>query len=490
MMGRHCIRIVFALLWLPQSAAAQVRERVGTEGAADTTIAVSLSAAFRAAAERTLPAVVFIAVEQTVLPQGGELDGLPRGIPEFFGFPGMPGMPEMDPRPRQGSGSGFIIDAQGHILTNAHVVADASRLTVRTIDGREYSATVVGSDPSSDIAVIRIEPRPGEKLPVAPLGDSQPLRVGDWVLALGNPLGLDFSVTAGIVSAKGRQMVGGSPSDLQSFIQTDAAINPGNSGGPLIDLFGRVVGVNSAIFGSDRFVGYGFAVPIGLARRVVADLLEYGHLRRPRVGIQVRAVRAVEAEAFGMDEVRGAFIAAAVPGDPAATAGIRAGDIVVSLNREPIRDNTELITGLAEQRPGEIATFGVFRDGRVLEFDVRLAEFEQPATEQAAPEQGTLEQTEQVLGFNVTDITPDLAQRLRYRGEGGVLVTRISPYGSAGSEGVRANMVVLAINGQRVNSAEQVQEIAAGIDPGSAVSLTVYNPDVGGEMIMVYRTRQ
>jgi serine protease Do len=478
---------VASAVWLPAGVAAQdgAQQRSATAAAVDTIGPMALSAAFRAAAERTMPAVVFIAVESTLLTaQRDQLEVLPEQFRELFRLP-------REQQPRRGTGSGFIIDDQGHILTNTHVVAEASRLTVRMVDGREYAARVVGSDISTDVAVIRIEPRDGEQLPIAPLGDSEGLRVGDWVLALGNPLGLTFTVTAGIVSAQGRTMPGPTrePTNLESFIQTDAVINPGNSGGPLVDLAGRVVGVNSAIFGSDRFVGYGFAVPIRLARRVADDLIAYGYLRRPQLGAEIRGVTAVDAEIYGLPEVRGALISALNPPDgPAAAAGLRPGDVVLSLDGQLIRDDTHFLTALAERRPGQTITVGLLRNGGTQDVNVRLGEFARPPRAQAGAAAAP-DQPEQVLGFTVRDITPADARRAEYRGEGGVVVAEVPPFGAAGEAGIRPNAIILAINGQRVASAQQVRQLAAGIRPGGAVSLTVHRQDVG-EMVVNYRTRQ
>jgi serine protease Do len=469
-----------ALLVLPQAAAAQSPPPLTAAAYADTSAALALSGAFRAAAERTLPAVVFIAVEQT-MPRAREeqLDMIPEQFREFFRLP--PG----EHRPQQGTGSGFIIDADGHILTNTHVVAESSRLTVRLLDGREYTARVIGADVSTDIAVIRIEPRPGETLPVAPLGDSEALRVGDWVLALGNPLGLSFTVTAGIVSAQGRQISG----NLESFIQTDAVINPGNSGGPLIDLFGRVVGVNSAIFGSNRFVGYGFAVPINLARRVTSDLLEFGHLRRPLLGAQVRAIAAVDAEIYNLPEVRGALVAGVSPGGPAATAGMRAGDVILSLNGQPVRDDTHLIASLAELQPGQRVTLGVHRDGRAQNVNVELGEFARPPARTARTPEPAEDQPEQVLGFTVRELTEADAQRAGFRGEGGVVVGSVQQYGAAFERGIERNTIILSINGQRVRNPDQVRAIARRMQPGAPVSLMIHDAELG-EVVVNYRTRQ
>lgn len=474
--------VAVGLLLLPTVAAAQntaqreVRERLGAGGVADTSTAVALSAAFRAAAERTLPAVVFIGVQQAAVAMNPER--IPAPFRDMFPSP-------MQQAPRQGTGSGVIIDEQGHILTNNHVVADASRLTVRLVDGREYTAHVVGSDVSTDIAVIRIEPGPGESLPTAQLGDSDNLRVGDWVLALGNPLGLTFTVTAGIVSAKGRQISGG----LESFIQTDAVINPGNSGGPLIDLFGRVVGINSAIFGSDRFVGYGFAVPVSLARRVMSDLLEYGYLRRPRLGIGVRAVTAVEAELYHLAEVRGAIVSSVEAGLPADAAGIRIGDIILSLNGEDVSDETAFITRLADLHPNDEITLGLVRDGRQLNVRVTLGEFPREEDADQATAAPETDAPEQVLGFTVTDLTPELAQRAQYRGEGGVMVRDVVQGGGAYNAGIRPGTIILAVNGERVRSADQVRQLARDIEPGAPVAVIAYDPAMD-EVLLTYRTAQ
>ncbi|CAN5743490.1 DegQ family serine endoprotease [soil metagenome] len=475
--------VLAALLLAPAQLAAQstpavVRDQLGSDALADTATALALSSAFRAAAERTLPAVVFIVVEQSLqAPSRDQMEQIPEPLREFFRVP-------PQERQRQGTGSGFIIDAQGHILTNTHVVAEATRLTVRLVDGREYTARVVGSDMSTDIAVIKIEPRPGEILPTAPLGDSEPLRVGDWVLALGSPLGLDFTVTAGIVSAKGRQISG----NLESFIQTDAVINPGNSGGPLIDLFGRVIGVNSAIFGSDRFVGYGFAVPVNLARRVTSDLLEHGYLRRPMIGASVRAVAAVDAEIYALPEVRGALVAGVTPDGPAAQAGLRPGDVVVSLNNGPIRDDTHFITSLADLRPGQRVSLGIVRERRPQNVSVELGEFPRPAPPAAAPVDQP-ELPEHVLGFAVRDITPRDAQRVGYAGEGGVVVSEVQQFGPAATARIQRGAIILAINGQRVRNAQQVRNIASGITPGNAVSLLAHDAELR-EVVINYRTRQ
>jgi Do/DeqQ family serine protease len=379
------------------------------------------------------------------------------------------------------------VDPQGHILTNNHVVADASELTVLLVDGREFSARVIGGNVETDIAVIKID-APGESLPIAVLGDSDRVRVGDWVLALGNPLGLNFTVTAGIVSATGRAITQGNL-QLEAFIQTDAVINPGNSGGPLIDLFGRVIGVNSAIFGSDRFVGYGFAVPITLARRVMSDLLEFGYLRRPRLGVSVKAVSAVEAELYSLPEVRGALVTSVQDDLPAQRAGIRMGDVVVSVNGSPIVHDTDFVTRLARLQPNEEITLGIIRDGRPENVRVTLGEFPRAETSDTPAGPSPEEAPAQVLGFAVADLTPQIAQEVQYRGEGGVIVRQVMPGSSAARAGIQRDSIVLAINGQRVNSAAQVREIAGRIARGSPIAVIVHDANLG-EVLLTYRARQ
>ncbi len=461
----------------PEAARREVRERLGGPPARiDTITAQALSNAFRAAAEQALPAVVFVTVEQRAqaAPQ------IPDLFRRFFGIPDE----AFEMPPQIGSGSGFVFDAAGHVMTNAHVVEGAARVTVRLIDGREFPAEVVGTDPSSDIAVLVIDGASG--LPSIPLGDSEDVRVGDWVLALGNPLGLDFTVTAGIVSAMGRQ-ISGRATALESFIQTDAAINPGNSGGPLIDLLGRVIGVNTAISGGPRFVGYGFAVPINLARLVADDLLEYGYVRRPRLGIGVDDVSAVDAEAYGLPAVAGAEVRTVDQGSPAAEAGLRVGDVIVALDDQPIRTAADLTTRLAGYEPGTQVRLTLYRDGQQRTITVRLGEFERPQTT-TTPTNVNQPPAQRMLGFSATQLTPQIAAQLGLSVQQGVVVTQVVEYGPAAMAGMRAGQVIQSINGQAVTSIADLTRIANSIQPGSVVSIRVLDPQVG-ETIINFRTR-
>jgi Do/DeqQ family serine protease len=472
-----------------EAARAEVRERLGSGSTPiDTATAAALSSAFRAAAERALPAVVYVSVEQEAQVARGRTPQMPQGIPEefrrFFQFPDEE---NFQAPPQQGAGSGFIIDAEGHIVTNHHVVANASRLMVRTVDGREYNAEVVGSDPNTDIALIKVNPGQGEELPVINFADSDNVRVGDWVLALGNPLGFDFTVTAGIVSAKGRRVTP-QAEHLESFIQTDAAINMGNSGGPLVDLLGRVVGVNTMIAGGgNRFVGYGFAVPSNLAQRVVRDLRQYGYARRPRLGVTVSDITSADAEVYRLDTMRGADIGSVEAGSPADAAGIEVGDVVVALNGRQIADSNDLTTSLARFNPGERVTLTILRQGQSREIQVTLGEFPRPESTrtEAEPEN----RTELLLGFAAAPLTPRIAQQLEIDATSGVVVTGVQPSSPAAQAGLRPGQIIQQINGQEVGRAEDVARIAAGLKPGDVVSVRVRDPQ-RGETIVNFRTRR
>ena len=436
----------------------------------------SLSAAFRSASSSALPSVVYVSVEReaTVASSPG-----PELFRRFFGSPA----PDQPLPPQVGSGSGFVIDDDGYLITNHHVIEGATRVEVRTRDGREYEAEVVGSDPSTDIALLHVDAEP-DVLPPLRIGDSDGLLVGDWVLALGNPLGLEFTVTSGIVSATGRQLTTRALA-VESYIQTDAAINPGNSGGPLIDLSGRVVGVNTAIFGGQRFVGYGFAVPIGLALDVVDDLREFGHARRPRLGVRVADVTAVDAEVYGLEEIRGAEVAS-IDDDSPARGRLEVGDVILELDGQPIDHSNALVAGLARRDPGDDVDLLVFRNGREREVTVTLGEFEQTESEVVpAPGGGDVDER---LGFRVAPLTPEVASRFGHDRAGGLVISAVRRYGEAARAGVRTGQRLLAVNGERVETPSEFDRAIASVEDGAVVSLRVVDPDIG-ETIVNYRVR-
>ena len=458
----------------------QIRARMGDAPARiDTTTATHLSAAFRGAAERALPAVVRVSVT-TLARQVASTQNSRNS--RIFPFPfggGDNGDDEggADPRGGRGTGSGFVIDPRGYILTNNHVVEDADRVIVNMVDGREYTARVIGRDPQTDVGVIKIDPRPGETLTPVEFGSSDDLHVGDWVIALGNPLNLQFTVTAGIVSAKGRNLnilnpQGGTA--LESYIQTDAVINPGNSGGPMVDLTGKVVGINSAIETmTGVWAGNGFAIPIDLARKVANDIVEYGHVRRPRLGVTVGTVKAADAEVFHLPTVSGALITGVQAGEPGEQGGLKMGDVVVQLNDMPIHTQTEFMEELARLRPGETAHLGVIRYGQRLNVNVKLGEFpteNTPIRPASAPAPSTMG----LLGFTAQPMNPNIAAQLRTNVTSGVVVTNIDPLSSAAEIlGTRGGFVVRSINGTPVNSQADIDRINRSLRPGQAVSLVV-----------------
>jgi serine protease Do len=457
--------------------------------APDTAAAYALSAAFRTASDRALPAVIYVRVERQAQVQSRGRAPVAPGIPEefqrFFEF----GDPEQGELPPQGaSGSGFIIDAEGHAVTNNHVIAEAERITVRLVDGREFDATLVGTDPNTDIALIKIN-ADGAKLPVIPgFGEAERMRVGDWVLALGNPLGYDFTVTAGIVSAKGRQLALGNANALESYIQTDAAINVGNSGGPLVDLSGRVVGVNTAIGGASRWVGYGFAVPSELVQRVLADIREYGHVRRPKLGVRVQPVTALDAEVFGLDRVTGAKVFSVDQGTPAQRAGVRAGDVIVTLDGKEIPTSNALTTSLAQHHPGERVTLGIVRDKRRTELAVTLGEFEQATASAERRDGAGRGAREERLGFSVQPLTPQLASQFELTETSGVVVVDVRNFSPAAAAAVRPGLLIRSINGDEVSTPQDVARIAGDISAGDAVSIRGVYAGIG-EVVINFRAR-
>ncbi len=462
-----------------------IRGQIGdTATAAQQDAAHALSAAFRGASSHALPAVVFIQVEKKASAMTQQQQ-IPEPFRRFFGLP--PGGDDGDGQPVGGAGSGFIFDNEGHVITNNHVVADTDEVLVRLVDGREYTAKVVGSDEMTDVAVLKVDPKPGEKLPTAQLGNSDALQVGDWVLALGSPLELQFTVTAGIVSAKGRQLTG-NPSNLEAFIQTDAAINPGNSGGPLVDLDGRVVGINTAIFGGERFVGYGFAIPINIARKAVSDILQYGHVRRPQLGVQIQSVSEADAEVYHLPSISGAEVVVVQADSPAAKAGMQLGDVVVAVDGQTVKDATSLTTSLAQHQPGEKVTLTIYRKGQKRDVTVTLGAFENG--EQTASKPAERHAVEEALGFRVEALTPDTARELGIDRSSGVVISNVAPLGGAAEGGVRPGMVVLEINGQPVKTVADVEKIAGTVTPGQVVSLRALAPQSGDELIINYRARR
>lgn len=450
---------------------------------ASDSVTDQLSQAFRRASEQALPAVVYIEVE-AVRNARVEVPDPFRGTPwEDFFRPENP-----SPSPRMGEGSGFIFRSDGYILTNNHVVEGAERVRVVLQDRREFEAEVLGRDPNTDVAVLKID---ATGLPVVALGDSDAMAVGDWVVALGYPLRLGATVTAGIVSAKGRNLELLRQSEeasapLENFIQTDAAINPGNSGGPLVDLGGRAIGITTAISSpTGYFSGYGFAVPITLVSRVAEDLIRHGEVRRPKLGVGIDGVRPADAEVYRLDGPSGVQVTRVESGSPAERAGIQLGDVVVALDGRPVNEVGEFMERLARKQPGERVRLDLVRYGERTQVEVELGSFE-PAVRAGASETKPSEAGLDRLGFAATELTPELTRRLGLDDARGVVIMQVRERGPAAREGLAQGMVIERLNGKEVTGVAELERAAEAVRPGQAVSLIVRLPD-GSRTIVNYR---
>ncbi|GAB3473120.1 DegQ family serine endoprotease [Massilia terrae] len=369
-----------------------------------------------------------------------------------FGIPGMPrggrgGLPNGAPTMR-GEGSGFIVSADGVILTNAHVVRDADEVTVKLQDRREYRAKVLGSDAKTDVAVLKIE---AKNLPVVPLGSTRNLQVGEWVLAIGSPYGLESTVTAGVVSAKGRSL----PGDTTQFIQTDVAVNPGNSGGPLFNTRGEVVGINSQIYSeSGGFQGLSFSIPIDVAVRVKDQILATGKVQHAKLGVAVQDVNQGFADSFKLDTVEGALVSTVSRGSPADKAGLKAGDVIRKVNGQDIVSSGDLPSLISLARPGEKVGLDVWRDGKLVHLNATLASDQ---GEPAAPEQVASADSGAKLGLALRPLDP--AERRESGLPAGLVIEDAG--GAAAIAGVRPGDVLLSVNGKPVSSVAQVRDVVA-----------------------------
>jgi len=452
-----------------------------------------LSEAFVAISESVTPSVVNIRTERTTRRSARGHPPVPEAWRRFFDIP-EGGGGDMPAVPQEAGGTGFLISSDGHIMTNNHVVEGAEKITVILRDRREYPAQIVGRDPTTDIAVIRIE---GSGFPAVRLGNPEATRVGEWVLAVGNPLGLDFTVTAGIVSAKGRplpiiretlQRQGQETAQLaiESFIQTDAAINPGNSGGPLVNLRGEVIGVNSAIASSSGFSeGYGFAIPIDLARRVGDDLIRYGRVRRPILGVQINEVTVEDAEVFQLPTVAGAVVQSfSSDASPARQAGLRQGDVIVAVNGLPVAQVNELQRRIASLHPGDRVTLDVIRYGQRQQMEVRLAEAES-APVAVAPQPTVEPNTSGRLGVRVAPLSAERAAELGFTQAGGIIMEEVAPYGPVGRRGLRPGWRVLEVDRQEVRDVQQFERLIRAKPAGSVASLILESPDGQRQLVNV-----
>jgi serine protease Do len=406
---------------------------------------------YRAIVQRYGPAVVGINTAGTVRTAA-------RGLPEsaedepfsqfFRGMPGMQGRPDRAPPALvHGQGSGFIVGADGLILTNAHVVRDAQEVTVKLQDRREYKARVLGSDPATDVAVLKIE---AQGLPVVNLGNPKQLSVGDYVLAIGAPFGFEQSATSGIVSAKGRSLPG---DGYVPFIQTDVAVNPGNSGGPLFDAGGAVVGINSQIYSrTGGYMGLSFAIPIDVALSVKDQIVATGKVSRARLGVAVQELNQSLSDSFKLPQPEGALVASVSPGSAASKAGLQAGDVILSFNGQPIVASGDLPALVGMARPGERASMEVWRNGKKQTLTATLA----GASEKRAA--GSSEEAPAgKMGVAVRPLTPEESRQVQLKG--GLVVEDAS--GAAARSGIEAGDIIVAVNGTAVGTPAELQKLVA-----------------------------
>ncbi|MFO1430899.1 MAG: DegQ family serine endoprotease [Candidatus Competibacteraceae bacterium] len=435
---------------------------------------------FRQVIKEYGPAVVNISTTQK---QSG-------GAP--FRFPGAPNLPEEDPfneffkkffgerpdmpqREVQSLGSGFIISADGYVMTNAHVVKDADKIIVRTMDQQEKPAKVVGQDERTDVALLKIE---ADKLPVVKLGDSDKLEVGEWVMAIGSPFGLDYTATVGVVSALGRSL----PSDTYvPFIQTDAAVNPGNSGGPLFNLQGQVIGVNSQIFSrSGGYMGLSFAIPINVAMQAAEQLKTQGFVTRGWLGVLIQGINQELAQSFGLDRPHGALVSQVLPNSPAAKAGIKAGDIILAFDDKTIEQSAQLPPLVGATPVGKTVSLSLLRDGKPKTIDVTIEKLRDEEEQVASKAKGGKPQQGKLLNMALSDLTREQRRELNL-GERGVLVEDVGE-GPAQDAGIQPDDVILAVNQTDVKSAAQFAELVKALPKGKTVPILVQRD--GGSLFL------
>ncbi len=461
--------------------------------------ALDLSAAFTNLAEAVTPAVVRIESRHTATPRSGGARQIPDQFRQFFDLPddGEPAQPSI------ASGSGFIVSDDGYILTNNHVVEGADEVTVYFPDRRYFSAKIVGADPFTDVAVIKIDA--GEKLPKMSFGNSDDAKIGEWVLAIGNPgfgnsAQLDFTVTAGIISARGRALqllqrdlmndprYGQSAAQwaIEDFIQTDAVINPGNSGGPMVNLQGQVVGINSAIASTTgAYQGYGFAIPINLARRVMEDLIQYGHVQRPRIGVAIQEVSPEDAEVYGLPAVSGVLVQG-VQDDSPSRGVLQPEDVIVAIDGEPVGYVAELQAKIAEHHPGDRVTVTVYRNKQRKDIQLRLGEA--PINDAPTTVAAAAAHSDDRLGIHVDVLNQERADTFGFDQAGGVVLLDVTPGSPAARRGVGGfqGAKLVRVNDTAIRTPDDVGKALDAVDAGDIVSLH-FEDNTGVERVVNVR---
>ena len=436
--------------------------------------------------ERVSPAVVSVTAEQ--MQTVGDEAGLPDNIPDPFRdlFKQFnQGRPHV--QKAMSMGSGFIIDKSGLIVTNNHVIDGAKKIKVKLPDGRSFDAKLIGTDPATDVSLIKVQS--DKPLPTVEFGNDRQLRVGDWVIAVGNPFGLSNSVTAGIVSSIGRDL-SGTNQPYTDFIQIDAPINRGNSGGPTFDLRGQVVGMNSMIFSpSGGSVGIGFAIPASTIREVVAQLQAHGHVARGWLGVQIQSVTPEVAASLGIADPKGAIVASVIPDSPAAKAGLRQGDVIVAVNGKAVEDSQSLTRRVAGIPAGTKAAFTVVREGsaRTIQVAIGQRKDEQVASAAQATPSSEAVATGSAMGLGLASVTPDLRRTYNLTDEvQGVFVTKVDPESDAADKGVQPGDLLLAVNNRAVHTPQDVEKsVAAAHSAGRKSVLLLVSSDGTSHFVAV-----
>jgi serine protease Do len=455
-------------------------QAVAAELPAELHTTSDLNNAFISVSKAVLPAVVSIATSQIVKQPdiNNEINPLFRDFfKDFFGDNFRFQQPE-DQR-LEALGSGVIFSKDGYILTNNHVIANADDIKVELSDNRQYEAELIGADPLTELAVIKIK---GDDLPTARLGDSDAVEVGEWVLAIGNPLRLYSTVTAGIISAKSRALGiihDPNASDegsyaIENFLQTDAAINPGNSGGALVNLEGEVIGINTAIAtNTGGYQGYGFAVPINLAKKVAKDLMDDGKITRAWLGIAMRPVTATVAQRFGMDKPHGVLIEQVIEGSPAAKGGLKPLDIILSVDGNPIDRSNQVQSAVLLKNPGDMIRLDVLRDGKEKSYNIKLEEHDVEKTKQTMAGQSTGDLSD--LGMEVDNLSQELNSRLGnvYDDQTGVVVMRVEPYGPAAEAGIQSGDLIQKVEDKNISSVSDYKSAIRQVKPGQVVIISL-----------------
>lgn len=439
--------------------------------AADDGIATlrETSKAFTEVAKNAIPAVVSVRVEKTITEQGSTYFYSPFDDEFFERFFGPRYRPRVEPRKRQqvGQGSGFIISEDGYILTNNHVVGEADKIVVTLRDGKEHQAKLVGTDPGSDVALIKID---AEKLPTIELGDSDALEIGEWVIAVGSPFGLQATVTVGVVSAKSR---GVGITQYEDFIQTDAAINPGNSGGPLLNVDGKAVGINTAIFSqSGGYMGIGFAIPVNMAKSILNQLKETGKVTRGYLGIIMHPEKISSdlAEAFGLKSTNGVLITEVVPDSPAEKAGLERRDVIIKMNDQNVEDWQSFRNAIAMLKPGTRIDLTVVRDGKQKKATVEIG-----ALDESELAMGGASSRVNKLGVQVQELTEELAQRFGYGRAKGVIVTEVAQDSPADRAGITPGILIMSVNRRDVTTVEEFNKAVEEFGKTGKLVLLVRN---------------